>query len=90
VRIFDLDLRWARYIGHAKTHLQHVLITVALNVVRLVSWLGGVSPAQTRPSPFAALMLEAAWGCSRNEWRGSDTNAHEGRGRRASSWKDRS
>ena len=58
VRVFDL--RRARYIGHAKTHLQHVLIAVALNVVRLVSWLGGVPRAQTRPSPFAALMLEAA------------------------------
>jgi transposase len=58
VRVFDL--RRARYIGHAKTHLQHVLIAVALNVIRLVSWLGGVSRAQTRPSPFAALMLEAA------------------------------
>jgi transposase len=58
VRVFDL--RRARYIGHAKTHLQHVLIAVALNVVRLISWLGGVPRAQTRPSPFAALMLEAA------------------------------
>ncbi len=58
VRAFDL--RRTRYIGHAKTHLQHVLIAVALNVVRLVSWLGGGPRAQTRPSPFAAVMLEAA------------------------------
>jgi len=58
VRVFDL--RRARYIGHAKTHLQHVLIAVALHVVRLVSWLGGVPRAQTRPAPFAALMREAA------------------------------
>jgi transposase len=58
VRVFDL--RRTRYIGHAKTHLQHVLIAVALTVVRLVAWLSGVPRAQTRPSPFAALMLEAA------------------------------
>ncbi len=58
VRVFDL--RRARYIGQAKTHLQHILIATALNVVRLVSWLAGTPRARTRPSPFAALMLEAA------------------------------
>jgi transposase len=58
VRVFDL--RRTRYIGHAKTHLQHVLIATALNVVRLSSWLAGAPRAQTRPSPFVALMLEAA------------------------------
>jgi transposase len=58
VRVFDL--RRTRYIGQAKTHLQHVLIAVALDVVRLVAWLGGVPRAQTRHSPFAALMLAAA------------------------------
>jgi transposase len=58
VRVFDL--RRTRYIGQAKTHLQHVLIATALNVVRLTSWLAGAPRAQTRPSSFVALMLEAA------------------------------
>jgi transposase len=58
VRVFDL--RRSRYIGHAKTHLQHILTATALNVVRLVSWLAGTPRAQTRPSPFGALMLAAA------------------------------
>ena len=58
VRAFDL--RRTRYSGHAKTHLQHVLIAAALNVVRLVSWLDGTPRAQTRSSPFVALMREAA------------------------------
>jgi transposase len=57
VRAFDL--RRARYIGQAKTHLQQVLLTTALNVVRLVSWLAGTPRARTHPSPFATL-LEAA------------------------------
>jgi transposase len=43
VRVFDL--RRTRYMGHAKTHLQHVLMATALNVVRLVSWLDGTPRA---------------------------------------------
>lgn len=58
VRVFDL--RRARYIGQAKTHLQHILTAVALNVARLADWLAGRQQARTRPSPFVALMLEAA------------------------------
>ena len=58
VRVFDL--RRARYIGHAKTRLQHILIATALNVVPLVSWLAGTPLATTRPSPFVALMQDAA------------------------------
>jgi transposase len=57
VRAFDL--RQARSIGHAKTHLQHILIAVALNLARLAAWFGGATPAQTRTSPFAALFLPA-------------------------------
>jgi hypothetical protein len=49
------DLRRARYVGLAKTHLQHVLTAVGLNVLRLGAWLADTPRAQTRRSPFAAL-----------------------------------
>jgi transposase len=52
-------LRVARYVGLAKTHLQHLLTAVALNVIRLVNWLTGVEPAQTRRSAFVSLMKTA-------------------------------
>jgi transposase len=48
-------LRRARYIGLAKTHLQHLITAVALNVIRLGEWWLGTPPAKTRCSPFAAL-----------------------------------
>ncbi len=53
VRAFTL--RQARYLGQAKTHLQHLLIAVAINLVRVVEWLAGTPLAQTRISSFAAL-----------------------------------
>ena len=57
VRAFDL--RRSRYIGLAKTHLQHILIAVAINVVRVVSWL--TEPRLSKPyvAPFAALAAPA-------------------------------
>jgi transposase len=48
-------LRQARYIGLAKTHLQHLATATALNVVRLGEWWMGTPHAKTRRSPFAAL-----------------------------------
>ena len=48
-------LRQARYIGLAKTHLQHLATAAALNVVRLGEWFAGTPQAKTRCSPFAAL-----------------------------------
>jgi transposase len=48
-------LRRTRYIGLAKTHLQHLLTAVALNLMRLADWWGGHAPTPTRGSPFAAL-----------------------------------
>jgi transposase len=48
-------LRQARYIGLAKTHLQHMATAAALNFVRLGEWLAGTPRAKTRGSPFAAL-----------------------------------
>jgi len=58
VRVFDL--RHTRYIGHAKTHLQHLLIATALNVARLADWFDDRPRVHTRPTPFVALMLDAA------------------------------
>lgn len=48
-------LRRSRYIGLQKTHLQHGLTAVALNIVRVVQWLNEVPRAQTRRSAFARL-----------------------------------
>jgi transposase len=50
------DLRHTRYIGLAKTHLQNIIIAVALNLLRVLAWLGEVPRATTRTSPFARLM----------------------------------
>lgn len=48
-------LRRARYIGLAKTHLQHVATAAAINVVRLDAWFRDVPFARTRTSRFATL-----------------------------------
>jgi transposase len=48
-------LRQTRYIGLAKTHVQHLATAAALNFVRLGEWLAGTPRAKTRCSPFAAL-----------------------------------
>src|SRR5215813_5059028 len=49
------DLRQSRYIGLAKTHLQHVLTAVAINLIRVAEWFIGTPLAKTRVSPFARL-----------------------------------
>ena len=48
-------LRRSRYIGIAKTHLQHVFTAVAINLRRLAAWFEGTPRGQTRCSRFAAL-----------------------------------
>jgi transposase len=53
-------LRECRYIGKAKTHLQHVLTAAAINFVRVSEWLDGTPVAKTRRSAFAAVMAPAA------------------------------
>ena len=53
-------VRQTRYIGLAKTHLQHVLTAIAMNMVRGLRWLTGEPLAQTRRSAFAKLHLSAA------------------------------
>jgi len=50
-----LDMRRSRYIGLAKTHLQHVLTATAINLLRVGAWLEEIPFAKTRRSPFAAL-----------------------------------
>ena len=49
------DLRRSRYIGLAKTHLQHVLTAAAIDLTRIVDWLAEVPRSLTRRSHFAAL-----------------------------------
>jgi transposase len=49
-------LRRSRYVGEAKTHLQHVATAVAINVNRISSWLMDKPREQTRTSAFARLM----------------------------------
>jgi transposase len=53
IRCFEL--RQTRYIGLARTHLQHILTAVAMNIVRLVAWWQGTKHSRTRISHFAAL-----------------------------------
>ena len=54
------DLRRARYIGLAKTRLQHLLTAAALNLVRITHWLADPHHARTRHAPFLALLPQAA------------------------------
>lgn len=56
----SMDLRHARYIGLARTHLQHIATAAAINVTRIVDWLNGKRPADTRITPFLALAARAA------------------------------
>jgi transposase len=52
-------LRRCRYLGLAKTHLQHVITAAAVNLVRVAEWFAGTSVAETRCSRFAALQPAA-------------------------------
>ena len=52
-------LRRCRYIGLAKTRLQHVLTAAAINLVRVAEWFAGTPVVKTRVSRFAALQLVA-------------------------------
>ncbi|HZS89699.1 MAG TPA: transposase [Chloroflexota bacterium] len=54
------DLHQARYIGLAKTHVQHVLTAAALNLVRVAHWLEDPQFAQTRRASFLKLLPQAA------------------------------
>ncbi|HEX9134750.1 MAG TPA: IS1182 family transposase [Ktedonobacteraceae bacterium] len=54
-----MGLRRSRYLGLPKTHLAHVAIATAINVVQLTSWLRGEAPEQTRTSAFKRVMKQA-------------------------------
>jgi len=55
--ISAFGLRQARYRNLPKVRLQHIITAVGINVVRMVSWLNGISHATTRVSRFAALAV---------------------------------
>ncbi len=57
VRAFDL--RRSRSVGVPKTHLQHLAIATAINLVRLVNWLDGIPLAPARVSAFERLYKAA-------------------------------
>jgi len=50
-------LRNARYIGLARTHLQHIATAVAINLVRLYHWFIGERPEERKLSPFLAVAI---------------------------------
>lgn len=56
----SFDLRRSRYVGLAKTHLQHIFTVVAINFVRISNFLAGLSPSQTRRSAFVKLLKPLA------------------------------
>ena len=61
------ELRFARYIGIAKTNLQMTAMAAAINLHRLFDWWQHRPRAQTRVSAFAKLasspsLLAPAWG----------------------------
>lgn len=51
----SFDLRRARYVGLAKTGLQHFITAAAINLTRAVAWLDDIPLAPTRKSRFARL-----------------------------------
>ncbi|WP_188717366.1 IS1182 family transposase [Paracoccus acridae] len=57
--IRSFGLRRCRYLGQAKTHLQHVCTAAAMNLVRVDAWLRGQPRARTRQSQVVALLAAA-------------------------------
>jgi len=55
-----MGLRRSRSIGLRKTHLGHVAVATAINVIQLMSWLREEAPEQTRTSAFKRVMEQAA------------------------------
>lgn len=52
----SFDLRRSRYLGLAKTHLQHLAIGAAMNLTRVVTWwMAGEQTSPLYRSPFAKL-----------------------------------
>jgi transposase len=53
-------MRRSRYVGLAKTHLQHCTSAAAMNLARVARWLSGKRCAQPRQTPFQKLQQVAA------------------------------
>jgi hypothetical protein len=53
------DLRHCRYVGLAKTHLQHLLTAAGLNLTRMAAWLLDPRLARTRQARFLCLATQA-------------------------------
>lgn len=50
-------LRRSRYVGEAKTRLQHIAAAAAMNIVRVCNWLSENERSQTRRSAYERLMV---------------------------------
>ncbi len=48
-------LHRARYVGQRKSHLQHILTAIAINLARLAEWFFEMTPPRTRVSAFSSL-----------------------------------
>ena len=57
--IRGFGLRHCRYLGQAKTHLQHVFTAAAVNLARVDAWLREQPRARTRQSRLIALLPAA-------------------------------
>lgn len=55
-----MSLCRSRFIGLRKTHLGHVAIAAAVNLIQLMSWLRGEAAEQGRTSSFKRVMEQAA------------------------------
>jgi Transposase DDE domain len=55
VRAFGM--RRSRYMGRAKSHLQHLATAAAINLERVADWFAGVDREKTRTSAFARVMM---------------------------------
>jgi len=53
----SLGMRFARYIGLSKVHLQHLMTAAALNLLRVLDWLADKPRSSTRISSFARLAI---------------------------------
>jgi hypothetical protein len=52
--------RATRYVGRAKTHLQHLLTAAAINLIRLADWFETPGHTRRTPTAFTALMAPAS------------------------------
>src|SRR5262249_8276982 len=55
-RRHTFGLRRSRYVGIAKTRLQHFATAAAINLERVSDWLAGIGREKTRRSAFARVM----------------------------------